>query len=106
MAAVDGQKNAELVRSILQGMRTDQSFNAFFSVVKIKATEQDVNEPSLRRNRRAPRRLEIGTANPEFATSVENKYRQIYLEQLIFVWQQLKTDLISQGSKLTCKWRV
>ncbi|KAJ8040279.1 Zinc finger MYM-type protein 1 [Holothuria leucospilota] len=99
MAAVDGQKNAELVRSVLQGMRTDQSFNAFFSVVKIKATEQDVNEPSLRRNRRAPRRLEIGTANPEFATSVEDKYRQIYFEAIDLCVATIKNRFDQPGFK-------
>ncbi|KAJ8050150.1 hypothetical protein HOLleu_03240 [Holothuria leucospilota] len=99
MATVDGQKDTELVHSVLQGMRTDQSFNAFFSVVKIKATEQDVNEPSLRRNRRAPRKLEIGTANPEFATSVEDKCRQIYFEAIDLSVAKIKNRFDQPGFK-------
>ena len=99
MAAVDGQTNAELVCRVLQGMRTDQSFNAFFSVVKIKATEHDVCEPSLGRNRRAPRRLEIGTADPEFPTSVEDKFRRIYFEVLDLSVTTIKNRFDQPGFK-------
>ncbi|KAJ8024350.1 Zinc finger MYM-type protein 1 [Holothuria leucospilota] len=62
-------------------------------------TEQDVNEPSLRRNRRAPRRLEIGTANPEFATSVEDKYRQIYFEAIDLCVATIKNRFDQPGFK-------
>ena len=47
-----------------------------------KADAVDVEEPSLPRCRRRPRRYETGDASPHFAATVEDHYHQIYSEVL------------------------
>jgi len=47
-----------------------------------KADAVDVEEPSLPRRRRRPRRYETGDASPHFTATVEDHYRQIYSEVL------------------------
>jgi len=47
-----------------------------------KADAVDVEEPSLPRCRRRPRRYETGDALLHFAATVEDHYRQIYSEVL------------------------
>ena len=63
-------------------MRTSDTFDAFFSVIKKKATEFDISEPVLPRNRRAPQRFEVGEGLPTFAATCDDHYRRIFFEAI------------------------
>ena len=82
LSSAEGQQIAGLTVKTSQSMSTNCSFDAFFSAVKIRSEALDVDEPKLPRRRKMPKRLETGTASPEFHSSVEEMYRQIYYEAL------------------------
>ncbi|CAH3140884.1 unnamed protein product, partial [Porites evermanni] len=59
MAAVSGQRLANLTKEALTKMRTDQSFDYFYANVARKSESKGVGEPTLPRKRRTPARLEF-----------------------------------------------
>ena len=59
MAAVSGQRLANLTKETLRKMCTDQSFDHFYANVARKS-EDLVGEPTLPRKRSTPARLEVG----------------------------------------------
>lgn len=47
MSAAEGQKIAEMTVITLQSMRSDENFTLFWSLVKLKGSELNVNDPTL-----------------------------------------------------------
>lgn len=99
LSAVDGQRNAELVASVLQNMRTDDNFSAFYAVVNSKATEHEIAKPSLPRNRSAPRRFEVGDGEATFPRTCEDRYRRIYFEAIDLSVNAIKSRFEQPGFK-------
>ena len=75
---------AAQAHTIAKNMRTDQSFDLFWTDVNSKAEALDVDEPTLSRRRRPPSRIDdyYGKAAPEFPADVISHYRRIYFESL------------------------
>ena len=71
---------AELARSYLNRLRSDDSFKEFFALV-VKEAEQYTEGPTLPRYRRPPKRLDQGAA-PHHFSSAEDYYRSFYLQAL------------------------
>ena len=66
LTVVEGERTAQLTRSTLQQMRDSDYFDLFWERVLKLQEEFEINEPTLPRKRKAPTRLEDGTAEPEF----------------------------------------
>ncbi len=90
MSAAEGQKIAEMTVITLQSMRSDENFTLFWSLVKLKGSELNVNDPTMPRRRKRPRRYDDGSHSGDFPSTVEDYYRQIYFEAI---------DLIINGIK-------
>ena len=60
MSAAEGQEIAHMTVQTLKTLRSDQSFDVFWSKVNQFASSRDVNEPQLPRKRKTPRRFEEG----------------------------------------------
>lgn len=78
MSAAEGQHIAKLTVSVLQKMRSDEQFAAFYQRVIQEQTRFGVAEPSLPRKRRAPQRFKVGSSTRDFHATPEAHYRQIY----------------------------
>ncbi len=67
----------------LRSMRCEEQFNLFWNKVVYLATTEQVDEPVLPRLRRAPTRLEVGSApSVSIHNTPEDMYRQVYYEAL------------------------
>ena len=65
MAAVSGQRLANLTKEMLKKIRTDQSFDHSHANVARKS-EGLLGEPTLPRKRRTPARLKVGAGAPSY----------------------------------------
>ena len=61
------------------------SFLLFWKLIKQKASDLNINESMLPRQRKQPRRYEDGTSEGEFPESMEDLYRRMYFEALDLV---------------------
>ena len=81
MAAVSGQRLANLTKETLTKMRNDQNFDHFYANVSRKS-EGLVGEPTLPRKRRAPARLEVGAGAPSYPQTAKDHLRRVYYEAI------------------------
>ena len=83
MSATSGQHNANLTKDALKKIRNDDCFATFYqTVLRKKQLHVSVTEPAVPRNKRAPRRFEVGTGTLLFPVTPEQVYRRIYFEAL------------------------
>ena len=71
---------ASLTCNTLSRMKTDDAFKEFWEIVQIKAAEMGTNEPAIPRKRKAPKMIEVGQGDTQFAATPEEHYRAVYLE--------------------------
>ena len=82
LSASEGQHVAQMTVRTLQTLRNEANFDLFWANVEIDRKQFDIGEPQLSRKRRLPRRLDDGTAIPEFISDCKQYYRQQYYEAL------------------------
>ena len=82
MSAVSGQRLAQLTKSVLEKIRKDDSFSAFYSVVLRKGKDHAISDPLLPRKRQAPARIEVGNGQPTIPETPKDHYRRIYFEAI------------------------
>ena len=100
MSAAEGQHVANLTVKVLEGMRSDEQFAAFYHTVVQKQTLVGVTAPSLPRKRRAPSRFEVGSSSTHsFHVSPDDYYRQIYFEALDHVIGAIRDRFDQPGYK-------
>ena len=87
----------ELALSTLGEMRKEESFSKFWASLNEKLDDLDVDEPTLPRRRKMPKRFEPGNAPPEFPTSAKDLYRQQYFEALDLVVSCVKDRFNQPG---------
>ena len=75
MSANEGQSAMKMTIKTLESMRSEESFLLFWERTEKKKRELGVEAPQLPRQRKVPRRLEVGTSIPEAEKSVEDLYR-------------------------------
>ena len=85
LSAAEGQEVVKLTLQTLKDMRSVDSFDLFFSLVEKVRQQTGCDEPVLPRKRKAPKHLEVGSAERFHSTSVEEHYRQLYFEALDLV---------------------
>ena len=76
MAAVSGQRLANLTKTTLIKMSSDQSFDHFYANVSHKS-EGLLGEPSLPRKRCTSTRLEVGAGVPSYLQTAKDHFRRI-----------------------------
>ena len=82
MAAVSGQRLANLTKETFTKMRTHQNFDHFYANVSRKS-EGLVGEPTLPRKRRTPARLEeVGAGPPSYPQTAKDHFRRVYYEAI------------------------
>lgn len=79
----------------LKRMRSDRDFSLFYEKVKLRRSEWEIEEPQLPRKRKAPKRLEQGTGEGSFPSTVIDLYRQTYFE-VIYLTTSCITDRFDQ----------
>lgn len=67
LSAAEGQATAALSVKTIEKIRDDKPFDLFWAKVSTLVTKFNVNEPSLPRKRKCPRRYEKGNAEAEFS---------------------------------------
>lgn len=66
----------------LKSMRTDEAFELFFERMELFRVHTAVEEPTLPRKRKAPKRFESGDGDGYHSSTVEEHYRRQYFEVL------------------------
>ena len=61
LSASDGQKLATTTIKVLEDMRNESTFEGFYTLVEKSARELNIDEPTLPRQRRPPKRLHSGS---------------------------------------------
>ena len=102
MSASEGQEVAKMTSSTLQSIRSDEEFMLFWSVVSKKASELDIDEPRLSRQRKRPRRFDPGSSIGDFPSTVEDYYKRIYFEALDLVINGIKNRFDQPGYRAFC----
>jgi len=87
-SACDGQRIVGLTLTTLQSIRSDESFQAFWDTVEISQASVDVTAPTLPRQRKVPRRYEIGESAPEYPNVFKITIGGYILKLLILYHQQ------------------
>lgn len=83
MSAASGQRNAKLTMEVLNQIRNDVCFKAFYETVLLKnQPHTDILGPKLSRKRKAPARFEVGSEEHFYPQTAEDHYRQISFEAL------------------------
>ena len=82
LSSVEGHEVAMLTVKTLKDMRSDRDFSLFYEKFELRRCEWEIEEPQLPRKRKAPKRLELGTGEGSFPSTVIDLYRQTYFEVL------------------------
>ena len=82
LTAIEGERIAQLTRSTLLLMRTDDNYELFWARLLKLHDEFAVGETTMPRKRKAPARYEDGAASSEFPSCPKAYYKQIYYETL------------------------
>lgn len=80
LSATEGQEVVHLTLQTLQNMRNTDSFDLLFSLVEKVRQQTDSDKPVLPRKRKAPKHLEVGSAEGFHCASVQEHYCQLYFE--------------------------
>ena len=70
LSAADAQHIASLTVTTLHKMRTNVAFQAFFDLVELLRTSAGVEQPSLPRKRKVPRRIDDGNGGAYFSETL------------------------------------
>lgn len=84
MAAVGGQRLANLTKETLTKMRIDQSFDLFYANVARKSASL-VGEHTLPRKRRTPAGLEVGAGAPSYSQTAKGHFRRSIMRLLVLL---------------------
>ena len=103
VSASEGQSLMHMTVTTLQSIRSDDSFTLFWETIEKKRQECGVDEPYLPRQRKAPRRYEVGSSVPDVQSSVEGFYRQTYYEVIDHVIQAIRLRFDQDGYRTLCR---
>ena len=93
ISANEGQGVMKMTLEALKCIRSDEAFSLFWKLVEQKRQQLDVDEPRQPRQRKVPRRYEVGESVPVHQTLVTDTYKLIYYEVIDYVVQ---LDLIKR----------
>ena len=90
MAAVSGQRLANLRKGTLSKIRIDQSFDHFYANVARKS-EGLLPEPTLPRKRHISARLEFGAGAPTYPQTTKDHFVRAYYEAIDLIVRALRS---------------
>ena len=96
ISAAEGQKLAEMTLKVLSKIRNCEQFNLFWSSVTKKASQLDIAEPSLPRNRKRPRRFD-SDSEQYCPITVEEHFRKQFFEILDYAINSIKSRFDQPG---------
>ena len=102
LIAIEGQRIAQLTRSTLLLMRTDENYELFWARILKLQEEFVVDEPTMPRKRRIPARYEDGAAPSEFPSCPKAHYRQIYYQTLDLITSFILQRFDQPGYRTYC----
>lgn len=105
LSASMAQHIASLTVTTLSKMRTDEAFQAFFDLIESLRTSAGVEQPSLPRKRKVPRRIDDGNGGDYFSETVEEHYHLQYFEAIDLAVASSRVVLISQVMLYTATLR-
>ena len=83
ISASEGQDTTAMTVKTLQSLRMDDKFHLFWQKCVLGANRMQVNEPTLPRRRKVPRRFEEGREDSySYPLTPEDHYRHIYFEAI------------------------
>ncbi|KAL5515852.1 hypothetical protein EMCRGX_G001086 [Ephydatia muelleri] len=106
ISASEGQSLMKMTLVAFQAIRSEDSFSVFWKTIEGKrqlCKAVLIADPSLPRQRKVPKHLEIGSSAPEFANIAEDVYRKAYYEIIDFVVQSIKDRFDQNGYKMLSK---
>ncbi len=99
LSAAEGQQIAKMTIQTLKSLRTDSSFDLFWSKIRKKAADLDVDEPQLPRRRRIPPRFDEGTSEGDYHSDVKAYYRLSYYEAIDLIVNCIENRFNKPGYK-------
>ena len=106
VSANEGQNLMSMTVTTLESVRSEDSFTMFWHKTEQRRQQFGVAEPNLPRQRKVPRRYEIGSSIPEVQTSVEEFYRRIYLEVIDYAVQAIRSRFDQDGYRILRRLEV
>ena len=97
LSASMAQHIASLTVTTLSKMRTDEAFQAFFDLIESLCTSAGVEQPSLPRKRKVPRRIDDGNGGDYFSETVEEHYVLQYFEAIDLAVSSIKDRFDQPG---------
>ena len=104
MAAVSGQRLANLTKGTLTKICIDQSFDHFYANVARKS-EGLLGEPTLPRKRHTSARLEVGAGAPSYPQTARDHFVRPIIRLFILSSGLSISALIRKASPLKPRWR-
>ena len=96
ISATEGQGVMKMTLEALKCTRSDEAFSLFWKSVEQKRQQLDVDEPRQPRQRKVPRRYEVGESIPTHHKSVSDTYKLIYYEVIDYVVQAITTRKVTR----------
>lgn len=84
-------------------MRSDENFDLFWEKVLKTFADFEVEEPHLPRQRKVPKRYEVGIVEPEFPLSVVEHYHRIYYQALDVITTSIESRFEQPGYQTYCR---
>ena len=103
VSASDGQNLMKLTVTAYEKLRTDDSFLGFWNTVEKKLQLLKVDEPHFTRQRKVPKRYEVGSSIPCNETSVQDVYKRTYFEVIDHAINAIKRRFDQDGYKVLCR---
>ena len=97
--AIEAKKYIAITVDGLKDLRSDSQFDDFWSGVKEKAEELDVDEPVLPRRRKAPKRFDPASTT-HADNSPEDLYRRFYYEVIDNILGEIKRRFESESFEI------
>ena len=91
ISACEGQKLVNITLVTLQSIRSDQWFDLFWQYIESRRSVVDVSPPELPRQRKVPRRFEVGETQLEYPASAKDNFRRLYFEGIDLVIASIKS---------------
>lgn len=100
LSASEGQRLAKRTLDSLVNLRSDDSFDSFWTTVQSQSDRVDVNEPVVPRRRKAPKRYETGDGIGYHPETVQTVFRPKYFEAIDLAMASVKDRFDQPGYRV------
>ena len=91
LSAAEAQELATYVVKVLQADRNEERFDLFWDLTLQKVNKLDVNEPTLPRKRKTPKRYDETSATMHFHGTPKEMYRKMFFESYDYVIKAIQS---------------